>query len=84
MLPNLLNCVKFTIALLAILVGGFTPLPAYGAQLSVSTDNIYTLAFLPPKTDDDFSHLWQHVEQTAAILSHLAMRGSGRIYLPNF
>lgn len=84
MLPSLLNSVKFTVVLLAILVAGFTSLPDGGAQPSVNMDNTYALAFLPPKADDSFPHLWQYKELTIPLLSYLAMRGSGRISLPNF
>lgn len=83
MLFSLLNSVKTTLVLVAIVIVCFTPLPACGLQLWADRDNTEAIAFLSPKIDDNFANILQHEEQTAVILRAVAVRGSGRIELPN-
>ncbi len=83
MLSTLLNSVKTTLALVAILIVCFPSLPAGDAQLWVAGDNTQAIAYLSPKIDDDFANLPQDQNQTATIVGKVAVRGSGRIALPN-
>ena len=83
MLSLLLNSVKTTLALLATVIVCFTPLPSDTPQPWVGRDDAEAIAQLSLKVDDNFSHFPQYEEQTAAILGTVAVRGSGRIALPN-
>jgi hypothetical protein len=82
-MSRLLNSLKTTLALLATVIVCFTPLPSDAAQPWASRDNKEAIAFLSPKVDDSFLLFPQHEKQTAAILGTVAVRGSGRIKLPN-